>query len=529
LESLGRSQSGTILADSQARMNNTSALLRSLVIYSVCVPLAVMLGYLITTPLDAITIWVVSLVIFILALPLFLRWNHLWLIATWNTTMVFFILPGRPQVWILLAWMCLLTAFLQYILNRNLKFLSVPVLARPLIFLGLVVIVTARFTGGIGIGALGSQIMGGRRYLFIFSAVVGYFALASRRVPAGRQWLYVAIFFLATATQGIGELAPVLGPTFYYIALLFPVEPWTLHTMLGAASTGFIARLSGFSDLSSALFCVVLARYRISEIFGWRSLGRLMLFAGFVVIGMLGGYRSVLIFFGLVFGILFCLEGLVRSRLFPVLLILFILVATVTVPVVDRLPSNIQRTLSFLPVKVDPLVKASAEASTQWRVQMWKEVVQEVPKYLLLGKGLGINSAEMASLTADESIENAELAGDYHSGPLSLIVPFGIFGVIGFVWLMGAGLRVLYRNYQFGDPAFKTMNRFLFAYFIAKLVLFLSVFGGFYSDLMVFTGLLGLSVSLNGGEARKPAMEPQTSPAISHRPLIPRSRPLARA
>ena len=40
--------------------------------------------------------------------------------------------------------------------------------------------------------------------------------------------------------------------------------------------------------------------------------------------------------------------------------------------------------------------------------------------------------------------EGAMLAGDYHNGPLSILMPFGMFGAIAFLWLLGAGLKVLY-------------------------------------------------------------------------------------
>ena len=79
---------------------------------------------------------------------------------------------------------------------------------------------------------------------------------------------------------------------------------------------------------------------------------------------------------------------------------------------------------------------------------------------------------------------------------------------IGFVWLLVAGIRVLYQNYQFGDPAFHHINTFLFAYFVVRVIFFFVVFGSFDSDLPVFLGLLALSISLNGGVA-KPVVVPQ--------------------
>ena len=99
------------------------------------------------------------------------------------------------------------------------------------------------------------------------------------------------------------------------------------------------------------------------------------------------------------------------------------------------------------------------------------------------------------------------MAGDYHNGPLSVIIPFGVAGMIGWLRFLWASLRVIYQNYQFGDPAYHRINTFLFAYFLVKAVFFFTVFGGLGSDIIMFTGLVGLSVSLNGGVA-KPAFVP---------------------
>jgi hypothetical protein len=108
------------------------------------------------------------------------------------------------------------------------------------------------------------------------------------------------------------------------------------------------------------------------------------------------------------------------------------------------------------------------------------------------------------------SIQTTELASDYHNGPLSVILPLGICGVLAFVWFLAAGFKVLYQNYHFGDPDFHRYNTFLLAYFIARLFFFLTVFGGFYGDLPLFTGLVAMSISLNGGVARPvAATQPQ--------------------
>src|SRR5258706_11423727 len=205
-------------------MTSASTLFRSVLIYSICLPLAVFLGYLMATPMDYTTYTVLALLLFLLMSPLFLRWHHLWLIAAWNLGAVLFFLPGRPAPWMAMSALSLSIAVLQHILNRRQKFLHAPQVARPLIFLAVVVIVTAKLTGGIGLGMLGSDTQGGKRYFMLLGGILGYFALASQAIHPGRAGLCMALFFLGFVANAVGELAPVIAPSLYFIFLLFPVS-----------------------------------------------------------------------------------------------------------------------------------------------------------------------------------------------------------------------------------------------------------------------------------------------------------------
>src|SRR5437867_858260 len=124
-------------------MSNALALIRSLVIYGLCLPLAIYLGYLVAMDLSMTTITIFVVVVFLPLLPFLLRWHHLLLIACWNTSAVLFFLTGRPNLWLVMAAVSFMLSILQHILNRNLKFLSVPSVTRPLIFLTIVIVVTA--------------------------------------------------------------------------------------------------------------------------------------------------------------------------------------------------------------------------------------------------------------------------------------------------------------------------------------------------------------------------------------------------
>ena len=182
-------------------MSNASALFRSLLIYGLCLPLAVCLGYMLADPMTFTTIGVVVAVFFVLATPLLLRWHHVWLIASWNMTALLFFVPGKPQVWMGLAAASLTISILQYALNREMKFLHVPAVAWPLLFLTVVILLTARLTGGLGARVFGGDTYGGKRYFTVLAAVMGYFAIINRRIPPKKVGLYVALFFLGAATM----------------------------------------------------------------------------------------------------------------------------------------------------------------------------------------------------------------------------------------------------------------------------------------------------------------------------------------
>src|SRR5205085_7863174 len=95
--------------------------------------------------------------------------------------------------------------------------------------------------------------------------------------------------------------------------------------------------------------------------------------------------------------------------------------------------------------------------------------------------------------------EGSLMAGDYHNGPLSVQLPFGIFGSLLFLWFLGSSTHVLYRNFKYGDPALKNINTFFLASFLARAVFFLCFFGALFTDLISFASLVALSISMNRG------------------------------
>ena len=104
-----------------------------------------------------------------------------------------------------------------------------------------------------------------------------------------------------------------------------------------------------------------------------------------------------------------------------------------------------------------------------------------------------------------------------------LLIPFGVWGLAAFVWLLVAGARFLYTNFRDGAPELRRINGFLLALFLARILIFIFVFGTLSGDLVHFLGILGLSVALNV-RGQRPA-RPGEATKVHGRCLRPTRRP----
>jgi O-antigen ligase len=491
-------------------MTSSANSIRALLVYALILPLALILGYLLATPTDFGTWATLLLVLCVICAPLILAYHRPLLFLSWNMTAAVFFLPGRPQFWLVMAALSLGVTVLQRTLSKETSLLNLPSIAVPLLFLGTVVLITGHLTGGFGVRILGSENVGGRRYILVLCAIVGFFAMIARPVPLDKVQRYVGLFFLGAVTDSLASALPFLGPQLYFLYLVFPVEN------AGAIQGDFgthINRLWGLTMGSLGVFLYVLAKYGVVGTLNLRRPLRLLMFLASVVLAALGGFRSAYALMAMTFLLLFYLEGLMRSKYLVALIMIAVTATALIFPFANKLPLAMQRTLSFLPIRIDPIALYDAETSTEWRLGMWQQVLPEIPKHFWLGKGLGIPGGDLelamelqkrGSLTSQELMI---LSGDYHSGPLSLVIPLGIWGVIGFIWFLAASIRALYLNYRYGDPSLKKVNTLLLAYFLARTIFYFFVFGGFYGDLATFCGIIGLGLSLNGG-IRKPVRVP---------------------
>jgi hypothetical protein len=485
--------------------SNPAAAVRMLVIYSICIPLAGLVGWMLTNQMDYGTLGFFGLIAALLLSPILIRYHYPIMIFGMGAPIYCFFLKGNPPMWEVVTIISLTLAIVDRALNSEKRFVSVPMMTWPLLFALAVTYMTAELTGGIGLKTLGGSVGGGKKYLVIFIGIATYFALTSRVIPKNQRRLYMSLFFLAGLPTFIGDLFPFLPSPFNYVNLLIPPSQAGVAGDVSFGST----RLGAFAGTAGVVANFLLARYGLRGIF---TLSHPLRGGGFIlaiILSMLGGFRSTIITYISLCIMLFFMERLYRTQMSLVLVFAMVIGGVVIVPFSDKLPNTFQRSLSFIPfLNWDADIKADAEGSKQWREAMWRDLWPKVPQYLLLGKGLALTEedftmmgngtfANMGAATLNGSEQSLAISGDYHNGPLSTLIPFGIWGGIAFMWLAISSLYVLYRNYRYGDADMKTVNAFLLAMAFQGFWGFFVIFGDYAGQIGLFAKLAGFSIALN--------------------------------
>ena len=448
------------------------------------------------------------------------------LIVTWNSVLNAFFLPGQPRMWMVLTAASIGFSILDRIMDKRKRLELNLWISTPLILLAVLILITAKMRGGLGLSSMGGGLFGGRKYFEALMAIAGFFALSWQRLPPKKALLYASLFFLSGITNVISNLAYSAGPAFYWLFWLFPVETAVMQIQSDfSVDERSFSRLTGLAFACTGPFCFLLLRHGVKGIFDFsekfrffpisfaRGLSinqpyRPLALVFLVGASMFGGFRSMPIILGLLFAVQLILERLYKTKLFAILIGVGLILFTIALPFTERLPLVVQRAISFLPVKVSPVVRYDAWASTDWRIRMWNVVIEQIPQHLLIGKGYGGRASELNLLRESmrrgyiSDFEGSMIAGDLHSGPLSILLPLGVFGVIFFVWFLAVAFVALQRNYRYGSEELKTVNTLLFAYFIAQVIFFCLIYGTFTGGLYMFTGAIGFSICINGGICR---------------------------
>ena len=109
-------------------MNSMPLALKSLLIYLICIPLALFLGFQVTdlAYLSRDSMLMVGAVLLVLITPLLLKWHRPLTFFFLNASAYAFFLPGRPKLGLVLVAISLMISVLQRTVQHRSRFIRAP-------------------------------------------------------------------------------------------------------------------------------------------------------------------------------------------------------------------------------------------------------------------------------------------------------------------------------------------------------------------------------------------------------------------
>jgi hypothetical protein len=457
-----------------------------------------------TAQLEAIA-WVagISALVFLLALG-----RHVWALvpvfAVLGGTLSF--VPGYPSPWYAvtpIVTLMLLSRFLMRSKNFRFRFCWMD----ACLLLQIFVLGQAFMRNPTGLAILGnSDVIGGRPYVDYCMAIFSYFLLATtrtdlsvvRRVIICMITLSLCDELVKGATGFSGTLSRIVGS--FYTNVDYAANEAGAAYSFDIATTRF-SSLAGLGVvISQVLFSFnrpLLCLLPLNPL-------RFMTLVLAIAVTLLSGFRSGLI----KIACYFVTGTLIRRKPMDLLiggafgvLLLAMLIATTGL---TALPQAAQRTLSFLPLKVDEGVRESAEGSADWRFEMWR-LVLTTDRYIQnkwLGDGFGFSAAELeAQLLSTikqgsyrgDSIDMFIAKGSYHGWHVEAIRFTGVLGlIIGLVILFSFArvAWILIRHYR--GSSFEPFSVYLCIPFLVEPFFTLFVFGSYKGTFINYIAMSGI-------------------------------------
>ena len=348
-----------------------------------------------------------------------------------------------------------MAAALLFVLNGVLRRVDVKVplrFADVLVFLNLAWLVVTFIKNPTGLSFLGSDMVGARKYIDMSMAFISYSVLSRCRIPSKMAYylpLWLAAGMAAPyALQAVATVSPELGE---YISQVYTLQVQTAAQAINTqGAMGAEERIFGLEKTALPFFTAMCAYYAPATFINpLHPLRALALVVTCILVG-LSGFRSYLLAMAGYVVASTWLRGRTRDFIpLTVVALLGVIALAGAVQSGVRVPLTIQRALTVLPLGWDAEAMKTAETTTTWRLDMWRDAWND-PNYFkdkVFGDGFGFTQQElmlfanemtgMQGLTGlSNTYEMFIIRGSLHNGPLSSIRYGGFVGLILLTALM---------------------------------------------------------------------------------------------
>jgi len=268
---------------------------------------------------------------------------------------------------------------------------------------------------GTGIRTLGSDMWGGSAYIMLITSIIFYVLVVPRIILNRNQIKFVVIG---------GFVFSIIGAV--YKLLYTPSSA----VGLGITPQQSLVRADWLIPIIYALLPLIFA-----SITKKRKFVPIIFYLISLSLVMLTGYRSRLVMLvAIAFGFGY-FKSKTKSMYILKTFTLIIIGWISTIVISPILPDAMQRAISFIPgVSINYQVALNAQDSNTWRVEIWKYAMIELEHYWIIGRGLAFNvkdALDQIGLAVGEGnpFQNFH-THNYHSGPITLLIDFGLPGLI---------------------------------------------------------------------------------------------------
>lgn len=343
----------------------------------------------------------------------------------------------------------------------------------------LIVIFTATWRGW-GLKMLDSKLWGGMQYVSLIASLLFYIYSTHVTVSQINLKRTLGWFFLVSLVPAAASLSVQFLPGANWIRSFIEIgdqaeQQWqasevTRWTFMQYPAVWIGAAGLFLYDRHSRITPMVLLAAALS----------------FVMLG-LSGHRTVVVLLGLTVLVYMTIRQ--RTASFPQFLKfagLLALLLTALYFFAGNLPLSFQRPFAWLPgIGITHEAGESAAVTSQWRIELWRQLLPMLPDYLWIGRGLAYVTTEAnaaAVLASDRATQYVYFAAihNYHNGPLWLVLDLGLAGfVAGLVFMLGGIVRYgrALRRIPPGEQ-WQTAYVVFYSLFTGYCIFFFAVIGG---------------------------------------------------
>ena len=353
-----------------------------------------------------------------LAIPFVSQLPAVYILAAW-VGIVGFSMPGMVELKLDLLFHVLLVGicFLQTLMRVPGSEGKGPVVAKRALWGFLAILVALMAVRGSGLRVLGASTWGGATYVFLIVSIL-FFLVVTPRLKISRRQLKILVW----GSLAAGVVAALLERAGFVLAQEEKISR--------------VVRLIWLTPVVMMGLPLILA-LRLRKSLQYSLLAVCLLLTG------LTGFRSRLVALIMVIGLFLFCRSRQKTRFFFISIAAGMLFWMFLILASPYFSPGIQRAVSFVPfVQVDQVVAIDAQTSIEWRLEIWNYGWAKFDQYWLIGRGVAFDVYEFIASIGNalgmglQSTYFAYLGHVYHSGPVTLLIDYGLPGTVLFLGFM---------------------------------------------------------------------------------------------